>query len=66
MCLYEPINGSFPTDSFCEMHSDCRSCGYYYNENDIDEAQRDYEAAADYQQYCEMYEPTYDPDTCAM
>lgn len=33
---------------------------------EIDEAQRDYEAAADYQQYCEVYEPTYGPETGAM
>lgn len=31
-----------------------------------DTAKRDYEAAADYQQYCEMYEQTYDPETGAM
>lgn len=36
------------------------------SEDEIDEAQRDYQAAADYQQYCETYEQTYDPDTGAM
>lgn len=36
------------------------------SEDEIDEAQRDYQAAADYQQYCETYEQTYDPETGAM
>lgn len=36
------------------------------SEEKEDTAKRDYEAAADYQQYCEMYEPTYDPETGAM
>ena len=36
------------------------------SEDEINEAQRDYQAAADYQQYCETYEQTYDPDTGAM
>ena len=36
------------------------------SEEVIDEAQRDYQAAADYQQYCETYEQTYDPNTGAM
>ena len=36
------------------------------NKDEIDEAQRDYQAAADYQQYCETYEQTYDPETGAM
>lgn len=30
------------------------------------EAQKEYEAAVEYQQYCERYEPTYDPETGAM
>ena len=36
------------------------------SEEEVDEAQRDYHAAADYQQYCETYEQTYDPETGAM
>ena len=36
------------------------------SEDEIDEAQRDYQVAADYQQYCEMYEQTYDPETGTM
>ena len=36
------------------------------SEDGIHEAQRDYQAAADYQQYCETYEQTYDPETGAM
>lgn len=36
------------------------------SEEEVDEAQRDYQAASDYQQYCEMYEQTYDSDTGAM
>ena len=36
------------------------------SEEEVDEAQRDYQAAADYQQYCETYEQTYDPETGAM
>ena len=36
------------------------------SEDEIDEAQRDYQAAADYQQYCETYEQTYAPETGAM
>lgn len=36
------------------------------SEDEIGEAQRDYQAAVDYQQYCETYEQTYDPDTGAM
>jgi hypothetical protein len=30
------------------------------------EEQREYEAAVEAAQYCEMYEPTYDPETGAM
>ena len=30
------------------------------------ELQRDYEASVEYAQYCERYEPTYDPETGAM
>lgn len=36
------------------------------SKEEVDEAQRDYQAAADYQQYCETYEQTYDPETGAM
>lgn len=36
------------------------------SEDEIDEAERDYQAATDYQQYCETYEQTYDPETGAM
>ena len=36
------------------------------SEEKEDTAKRDYEAAAEYQQYCEMYEQTYDPETGAM
>lgn len=33
---------------------------------EVDESQRDYERAVEDQRYCEMYEPTYDPETGAM
>ena len=33
---------------------------------DADEERREYEAAVEAAQYCEMYEPTYDPETGAM
>lgn len=36
------------------------------SEEEVDEAQRDYERAVEDQRYCEMYEPTYDPETGAM
>lgn len=33
MCLYEPINGDFPRESFCNLHGpNCEGCSYYYNE----------------------------------
>lgn len=33
MCLYEPINGDYPTDSFCNMHGpNCEGCSYNYDE----------------------------------
>lgn len=34
MCLYEPINGNYPTSSFCDLHGqNCEGCSYNYNEN---------------------------------
>ena len=34
MCLYEPINGDYPTVRFCDMHPDCVGCPYRYEEED--------------------------------
>lgn len=37
MCLYEPINGDYPTESFCNMHGpNCEGCSYSYNEETED------------------------------
>lgn len=47
----------------CAMDHDCF---VPVEETEIDNAQREYEAAVEYQQYVEMYEPTYDPETGAM
>lgn len=59
-----------------QFDKDCKqNCMWYLfeaptvipaSEEEVDEAQRDYERAVEDQQYCEMYEPTYDPDTGAM
>ena len=32
MCMFEPINGSYPTDEFCEEINDCRQCSFWYEE----------------------------------
>ena len=33
MCLYEPINGDYPTNSFCNLYGqNCEGCPYNYNE----------------------------------
>lgn len=33
MCLYEPINGDYPTESFCNRHGlSCEGCPYHYNQ----------------------------------
>ncbi len=33
MCLYEPINGDYPTESFCNLHGiNCEGCPYNYDE----------------------------------
>lgn len=32
-CLYEPINGDYPTAKFCNMHMTCESCPYHYGED---------------------------------
>ena len=31
-CLYEPINGDYPTAKFCNEHITCESCPYHYDE----------------------------------
>ena len=33
MCLYEPINGDYPTVEFCNEYITCKSCPYYYGED---------------------------------
>ena len=34
MCLYEPVNGKFPSDTYCNMHPGCERCPYSYDEED--------------------------------
>ena len=34
MCLYEPINGDYPTNAFCDLHGpNCEGCSYKYYES---------------------------------
>ena len=33
MCLYEPINGDYPTVKFCNEYITCKSCPYHYDED---------------------------------
>ena len=42
MCLYEPINGDYPTESFCNIHgSSCEGCSYKYDESLAEDAIRE-------------------------
>lgn len=30
MCLYEPIQGQYPSREFCEKHKTCENCRLWY------------------------------------
>lgn len=62
-CVYANWHDGNPP---CCTH-DCEGCVWCVeDEAEEGEEQREYEAAVEAAQYCEMYEPTYDPETGAM
>lgn len=60
-CDYCPYQS---TDKCEECHNRCLSYGLRQEESEAEELY--YQAAVEYTEYCERYEPTYNPDDGSM